>query len=482
MKYQQNWLRLWTIKPSILVTLAAILLFFTPVQAQEAASTPAYLALSGDLYQWTPGENTLQATPCDLAGNKALRIALSPLGTHLAINVVSEAVFTGGYAPSPSGNLWICDLRDGTITVITEFDVLSETISRVGTWSPDGMQLAWGKPNDEDDGSAAIFTYDLATRTTTRIIESTPLDYGCGVGPRPPGLAWGENGIAIGYFISSETSPCTAQSLGIYVYTATGDQIADLPVSDTGEDFGLQDIAWDGEMGDRLIFWQRDVAGWKSVTLDGVTATISGTPEQYVPAAGETSPTISWVLQAEGNRISQRFTLPGFTPEQAFEPAPSYGEAFNIGFSPDGTAGLFQIQDGLYGVMNGDITLIDPGLAAPELFESGISYTGNDITWTPLHVRVSPDTVATQAICPSVPSVSYRDRIVRVIEGAGVNNLRIAPLLNADLIGEIPEGADAALMFIADVCSEGIRWRNVMYEGLRGWTAESQGDAGADSG
>ena len=248
----------------------------SPVRAQESADFPAYLAFSGELYQWTPGDATPQpVTACDLDGNKVLSLSLSPTGTHLTMNVVSEAVFNGGYAPSPVGNLWLCDLVNRTTRAITDVDVGRVSLSRSGVWSPDGTLLAWSGVNDDD--SAAIFIYDWMSETTTTLVENTPLDSGCGAGSYAPALTWGETGIAVGYFILSETDPCgpQPQAAGIYVYDIQGERIADLPVGPVGQ------IFWDYEAGDndRLIFFQKETVEWQTVTLDDGTVAAVGIPQ-----------------------------------------------------------------------------------------------------------------------------------------------------------------------------------------------------------
>jgi len=162
-----------------------------------------------------------------------------------------------------------------------------------------------------------------------------------------------------------------------------------------------------------------------------------------------------------------RVMLPGMTMDQAFDPMVSAG-IFNIGFSPDGMAALFQLESGVYSVINGEIARLT--------LETDNYYLGNDIAWSPLRYRIANNAVVEASICSAVPPFFYPDYLTRVVAGLGANNLRVAPLSDAERIGEIPEGAVAEVVFLTDVCSGGIRWRYVTYEGVSGWTAESQGE------
>lgn len=72
----------------------------------------------------------------------------------------------------------------------------------------------------------------------------------------------------------------------------------------------------------------------------------------------------------------------------------------------------------------------------------------------------------------------------QVVEGLGTNNLRTAPYRDSALIGSIPEATFISIfpnfspyaLVPNPVCSEGIRWQEVIFEGQVGWTAEAQGD------
>lgn len=61
----------------------------------------------------------------------------------------------------------------------------------------------------------------------------------------------------------------------------------------------------------------------------------------------------------------------------------------------------------------------------------------------------------------------------RVIPGGGANRLRSQPSPGAEVIGSIPEDGVFTVGDLRAVCVEDVRWVQVTYNGLDGWTAES---------
>jgi hypothetical protein len=83
--------------------------------------------------------------------------------------------------------------------------------------------------------------------------------------------------------------------------------------------------------------------------------------------------------------------------------------------------------------------------------------------------------------CPSVNPLNFKD-VGHVVDGLGDNNVREAPFANAEVIGILPEGSAVAIIPEMEsyrpsvkICSAGVRWREIYFEGRLAWTAESQG-------
>lgn len=79
------------------------------------------------------------------------------------------------------------------------------------------------------------------------------------------------------------------------------------------------------------------------------------------------------------------------------------------------------------------------------------------------------------ASCPGLlPSRLEVGLLGRVTPG-GPNNVRSAPSLQAQLVGQIP-GEGVFTVLSGPMCADNLPWWEVDYNGLRGWTAEGQGN------
>jgi|GEM_PF-1470613 len=450
LRHQRIWITLWL----------GLLLGLLPGAVQGANRPPAYLTLDGDLYQWSPGEAAPQpVTACPMNGQKILTLALSPDGTHLALNVISPDIFYGGYAPSPTGNLWVCDLVQGTVIALTDIDPVRQMISFRGVWSPDGTLLAWGAIN-ADYRSTALLTYDVNSAATRPIVANTPLSYGCGVGPYPPVIAWNETGIAVATFTGEAKDPCTAQSVGVRVYAADGSPIADLKAAGAGSE-PIEQVVWDSEAQDRLIFRLVGSEKWQTITLDGTVTATHSTLQQTAPGGGA----VTWVGTGEG-WFHPRLALSGLPSDQVLETSED-AQRVEVAFAPDGSGALFAFQTAVYAAEKGNLLLVVPP-------QQDVPFIFPILSWgTPAQYHLVDPPAPT---CPAVDALYYPDSVAQVIPGTGDNNQRDFPLRSAAKVGVIPEGALAESVLYNAICSGGIRWRSVAYQGQVGWTAEAQDD------
>jgi hypothetical protein len=408
--------------------------------AWAQTDSPAYLAVNGHLYHWTAANGLARVEACDPPDTRVMRLSASPDGQYLALNIVSDSFFREGGAPTPRGDLYWCDPVNDALRQLTQGNMNNTSTALRGVWSPDGTRLGWSEVNPDFE-TAAIRLYDPAADEVITLVESTPLDYTCGVGPTPPEISWSSAGVAVNYWISSAADVCISEQLGVYVYNDTsGVLIADLPVGETGGYAHLDSVAWVTGAGDRLLVSQQNTH--YLVSLNGAVTPTSGGFE--------------WVLAASGEPI--RPILP-------FE-----GRA--VGVSTDGSAALTLIETNLYTVIDGTIGVIDLMTVEPEITSI---YYGQDIAWAALRPQVNANTP--NNLCSLVEPLFYGDDPAQVIGGMGANNLRLAPFKDAEVIEEIPEGGEMEVVFRTHICNGGIVWRYVNYEGVTGWTAESQGEA-----
>jgi hypothetical protein len=78
-------------------------------------------------------------------------------------------------------------------------------------------------------------------------------------------------------------------------------------------------------------------------------------------------------------------------------------------------------------------------------------------------------------VCPnSLPPRLFVNGTARVVSGLGANNLRTAADESAEILSQIPEGAELTVMG-QQVCVNGMNWWYVRYGEIEGWTAEGQG-------
>lgn len=424
----------WNGLRSVMGCLFVFGMLATGITAWAQADFPAYLALNGHLYLWTAADGLTRMEACDTSDTRVIHLSVSPDGRYLALNLVSEAFFNEGGAPTPHGDLYWCDPINDTLRQLTRGNMNNTSTARRGTWSPDGMQLGWSEVNPDFD-TAAIRVYDPVTDEVITLVEQTPLDYTCGMGPTPPEISWSSVGIAVNYWISSEVDVCLSEQLGVYVYhDMSGALIADLRVGETGGYEYLDSVIW--VTGTELLVSQNGTH--YLVALDGGVTPVSGGIEWVLATTGE--PVLS-ILPFEGGMV---------------------------GVAPDGSAALTIIETNLYTVIDGTLGMIDLMTIEEEI---NVRF-GLDLAWAPLRSQVG-DTSAT--LCSLVQPIFYGNDRARVISGMGANNLRFAPFTDAEVIGEIPEGGEMEVVFRTYNCNRGILWRYVSYEGVTGWTSESQG-------
>jgi hypothetical protein len=425
--------RIW-----IALVISGLLMLTTAIAAWAQAYFPAYLAVNGHLYRWTTADGLVRVEACAVPDTRVMRLSASPDGRYLALNLVTEAFFREGGAPTPRGDLYWCDPVDDVVRQLTQGNQDNTSTALRGTWSPDGTRLGWSEVNPDFE-TAAIRAYDPAADEVITLVASTPLNYACGSGPNPPEISWSSAGIAVTYWISSTVDACMSERLGVYVYEdANGALIADLPVGETGGYDYLDSVMWVTGVGERMLVSQGNTH--YLVALDGTVTTASGGTE--------------WILAGDGETIRPFL--------------PFMGSAFGV--SPDGRAALLLIETNLYTVIDGAIGMISLMTVEPEI--RSLTH-GQDIAWSALRRQITPN--ASDTRCSLAKPIFYSDDPARVIRGMGANNLRFAPFADAELIGEIPEGGEMQVNFRTHICNDGIVWRYVTYEGITGWTAESRG-------
>ncbi|MBL8132702.1 MAG: hypothetical protein JNL42_12655, partial [Anaerolineae bacterium] len=183
-----------------------------PLQ-QDLPDDALFVSSEGDLYVYRPSTETL--TPyagCAVGGDNAIvpwqPLLRSPDRRRLAFYVYERWMLGEGFAPSPSGDLWVCDLVDGTARRVsvdtTPPNNLSDSERNSGEyglflshafWSPNGQQIAWSDFVWDEADPKRLVIYDVETRQT-RVIAALNTDILCGI-DLAVAIDWGQGGIAL---------------------------------------------------------------------------------------------------------------------------------------------------------------------------------------------------------------------------------------------------------------------------------------------
>ncbi|MBZ0309596.1 MAG: SH3 domain-containing protein [Anaerolineae bacterium] len=151
------------------------------------------------------------------------------------------------------------------------------------------------------------------------------------------------------------------------------------------------------------------------------------------------------------------------------------GQARLVGGTPDGWV-MVLIETGdvhHYQVIDGTITVLPLGkLPHPQMFESRLVYQ------TPLGTEAVSGFTFSEGtfegtVCPGfLPSRLTIGQPGRVTPG-DANNLRAEPTTQSQRVGQIP-GSGVFMVLDGPVCTPGMAWWQVEYNGVVGWTGEGQ--------
>jgi hypothetical protein len=465
--------------------LILILLLSVSSIANAQTAPPLVIHIDGQIYRWSIGDSEPTFTNCDLQENRVrvwnYSLVQSALGEWVAFNAL-PADFGEG-APTPTGNLWVCNVNTGEAYALTTGNPGIPNIVSEGAFSPDGSRILWAEiaADDTNPSTASLRIHDFGTRETTTLVESVPLDFYCGVGVGAPRVIWGDNGIVAGYALTADDDPCSdVVEIGFSHYAEEGTLLNSFPV----ENANFEVFEW--------------LADTESIAFTGY---VEGTPNTQIytlnMATGEVQEENA-ALEAFipntdpiGGRYLPTTTFSAHNPPLIYFPdgeAPLETNA-DVALSPDADVMAIVIGHTLYFAENGTIA---PAIWNATYYpindeNAGLNIPDNrvgqfEVAWAAPSYRLVP---MPEAVCPSVEQL-YLMGGGNIAEGLGDNNLRNAPHATAQVIDSIPEGSFLSVIDMfnfspfnappVEVCSEGVRWREVIFEGQLGWTAESQGD------
>ncbi|MBK8023650.1 MAG: PD40 domain-containing protein [Chloroflexi bacterium] len=229
----------------------------------------------------------------------------SPDRRWLAFYVFERSMLNQGYAPSPSGDLWVCDLTTGAAQRIsvdtTPPNNLSDAERNNGdyglflsyaTWSPDGRQIAWSDFIWSEGKPKRLLVHDVET-AETRVLATLEGDILCGV-DLAVDIDWGAGGIALRSVKPSATDVCVADEIVVLVYDADGTLLDRAPLPPTQEMLDNAFPVWVNQNGTPMLtFTIPNETGEDRYLLDPSTDAI--TPADQILALTPVDTTQDWM-------------------------------------------------------------------------------------------------------------------------------------------------------------------------------------------
>lgn len=442
------------------------------ILAQADGDVPYFVIIDSDLYAIHPDGTQQRLTARPNSRITAWQIGdrdvyPSPDGRYVVYRDVADyaaeawnANETGNVGELPS-DLYLIDLQtEGEIALATHPDEArwagSAHLYRAGgdmaAWSPDSHMFAYVEMSTAPSGPtlSRLIAVDIPSGESTIWREWATSTGGASR------LQWTVDGLQQGTFRYDGGGNIVAQ---VYLYD---DVSATYPVRVAGRDYVAIEMISSPEP-EGLVY-----------LLDLETGDLFETPG-YVSVVSRAAPETSLVLldytndtRPSGGVITQegRFLL-GATPN------PPYPVSFTL--APDGTRFAYtEVGQNARGSLIGDAT------GKARIVDGRIVAWGADF-YTVIVPGGAPDLQPTtrfesSEVCGRLPAVGLVRGGSGIVLGETPNRLRSAPHTDAEILGMIPVGATFAVVDgQQDVCSAGIRWAQVSYDGMTGWTAERAG-------
>ena len=450
----------------ILILLLSVLVMSSVVQAQEPLA-PIIALSKGDFYAINPVDGSIKqlthhpAIAGEGSPNSQRDLAISPDGQYLAyrqtprfFQVAMKNNLIGNLGDMPS-DIVLLNLSTGAEKVIAnqQPNVSYNDTPRLWyraylTWSPDSSQVAYTQTRGiegQTNYQAQLMIYDPLVGQAFTFVD----------GKQPLGkIAWLLEGIAAG---------TTVWDIGGHViahnYLNEGMTLGHYLPYDYGE-YAIVDsadvIPHDGRM------YVMDLLTGEYSVVEGYQSSISAvTPEN------------SLVFFKDDNDTRPQSVVNPQTGA-VFVPIEKPPYAADFTFSPDGKQFTYTLLDTSINIsdLNGNERVVP--FSTDTIMWSSKQYTiasnmGDQSA--PVEPTTDFDNVKR---CGTLPAVGLvQEGQGKVIVGGGLNRIRNAPNAEANVIGQIAEGATFKVVYGQQgVCSNAIRWAQVEYQGVTGWTAE----------
>ncbi len=451
------------------VLLFAMFLWSSIVQAEDTVVSAPIIAVSkGDFFAISPIDGSVKQitnhhqTVYGDQPRSQRDLAISPdsqylvyLQTPLFFAIAMKNNLVGNIGAAPA-NVVLMNVSTGEETVIADqqANITYKDKTRLWyrnnlTWSPDGntlMFVQYRGTQGEPSFDAQVVLYSLLDRTSRVLVELETY---------ASKLVWLSN---------------TTIVAGRGVYDLNGSRISQFYLNEgmtgrylthyQGKDYVIVDSADVIPHNGRVYLM--DLLTGEHGVVSGFQSSISArTPEN------------SFVFIKDDNDTRPSFVINPKTGD-TFTPPKQAPFAVDFTFSPDG-------QHFAYILLNTSVNISDISgkelvvdLDADTIIWSGKQYTVASKTGDQSAPVTPTNDFYNVRRCGTLPTVGLvAGGQGKVIVGGGANRVRSAPNPDADKLGQIPEGETFTVVDGQQgVCSHAIRWAQIEYQGVTGWTAE----------
>lgn len=457
----------------LFIILVMMILSYSSINAQEA-DQPLIILWAGDFYTVDASGTATPITANRLVAGEAMPssqrdLAISPDGRFLAY-LRTPDFFAQALANNLTGNLGttpadviLLDTASGEQTVLAHHaegtswqDAERLWYRSELTWSPDGTQLAYAELHRINVSyyETRIRVYNMQTGST-RTISGTPENFWP--------MTWFPEGIAAHTTLFAPDGTVLAHNF------LTEGSIVRGHMSYQGRPYAI--------ISSTDVVPYEDLNGGQVYVMDMLTGEF-GVIQGLISSVSATTSDQSAIFLRDDNDTRPAEVFDPITGANFIPPRqPPFAVDFTL--SPDGRRFAYVLigtNINIYNFDDGSTQTID--MNATALVWGGKQYTVVLADGQRMPVQPTTDFENSKR-CGTLPALPLElGGVGRVIEGGGSNRIRSAPSVEAEQIGEIPAGSTFEVVDGQQgICAGGIRWAQVRYDGITGWTAQGADDS-----
>lgn len=466
------------------VALAGVLQSTTPAHAQFASDDlqPIHFLRNGDIYRYTVATGEVEQLTT-WGYNQHPR--MSPNGRYFAYNSIASQIINNNVQNQSIGdlpsNIWLWDLGElddayriadqpANMVIPSAQNAGTGIIRGTPTWSNDSRYLAWLEtqlPNYETH----LVVYDVLLAQSNVIRSGLSLGFQ-DAGLRLPKIQFGPSGIAYSWYDAPQGGNSSfTRSIAVYDHLS-GNVIYNVQLN--ADD--VADFVWLDDMPDTLALFHTQEPVIETLNIrTGIRAEVSGA---RVGVYSRLNPNnLSAQITSTYSTSSFGYEWSGLTSsQQRFSFVSGNVSGMPVAISPSGDRWAYMDVNKTLVVIIGGLARAIPNTTANQQSPSDFGPI-----WGPTGFHLNNEVgTADVMTCngASAPRLVVGGQ-ASVIPGLGDNLLRSAPAQGAGStqIASIPANSTMTVL-AGPVCGSGFLWWLVNYNGVVGYTAESDRDSG----